>query len=191
MLSVSASHPKLVDGSEILFPESYNAKNLAQGAPYEMQDASGNRLELHRDPQRNLREIRTPHGRWIRFSYDDLSRIMRAEDDAGHSAQYKYNSDGMLRSVILSSGRERHYDYNGILMTQITDETGHVLIHNWYWQRFLQRQQFANGAVYSYSYEWAPDETYPKRVWVTLPDQTKRELSVADSVPEFVRNYHR
>jgi len=182
---------RLADGSEIRFPESYNGKNMAQGAPTEMIDATGSRLELRRDPQRNLQEIRTPHGHWIRFGYDDQSRIKRAEDDAGHWAQYEYNTDGMLRTATLSSGRERHYEYNGVLMTQITDENGHVLIHNWFRERFLQRQQFGNGAVYSYSYDWGPDEYYPKRVWVTLPDQTKRELSVGASVPEFVRNYHR
>ena len=97
----------------------------------------------------------------------------------------------MLKSAILSTGRERHYDYDGILMTQITDEKGHVLIHNWYRERFLRRQQFGNGAVYSYSYEWGPDEYYPKKALVTLPDQTTRGLSVADSVPEFIKNYHR
>ncbi len=182
---------KLADHSEIQFPESYNAKNLAQGAPYEMRDAKGNNLELHRDSQRNLQEIKTPHGHWIRFSYDDSSRIKRAEDDKGHWAQYEYNADGMLKSAILSSGRERHYDYDGLLMTHITDEKGHVLIHNWFRERFLQRQEFGNGAVYSYSYDWAPNEYYPKRVRVTLPDKTTKELSVGASVPEFVRNYHR
>jgi YD repeat-containing protein len=182
---------KLADGSEIRFPESYSGKNLAQGAPTEMIDAKGNHLELHRDPQRNLQEITTPHGHWIRFSYDDLSRIKRAEDDAGHWAQYEYSGDGMLKSVITSSGRERHYEYNGVLMTQITDERGRVLLHNWFQQRFLERQQFGNGAIYSYQYDWAPDEYYPRRVWVTLPDQTKRELSVGASVPEFLKNYHR
>jgi YD repeat-containing protein len=91
---------KLADGSEIRFPESYNAKNLAQGAPYEMRDASGNRLELQRDPRRNLAEIKTPHGHWIRFSYDDLSRIKRAEDDMAHWTNYDYTADGMLKSVV-------------------------------------------------------------------------------------------
>src|SRR5919198_592346 len=56
---------RLADGSEIIFPESYNAKNMAQGAPTEMRDAKGNRLELRCDAQRNLEEIRTPHGHWI------------------------------------------------------------------------------------------------------------------------------
>jgi YD repeat-containing protein len=182
---------RLADGSEIRFPESYNAKNLAQGAPTEMIDANGNHLVLRRDPQRNLQEIETPHGHWIRFSYDDSSRIKRADDDAGHWAQYEYNADGMLKSAMLSSGRERHYEYDGVLMTLIKDENEHVLLHNWFRERFLQRQQFGNGAVYSYSYDWAPDEYYPKRVWVTQPDKTTRDLSVGASVPEFVKNYHR
>jgi YD repeat-containing protein len=182
---------KLADGSEIRFPESYNAKNLAQGAPYEMRDASGNRLELRRDPRRNLAEIRTPHGHWIRFSYDDLSRIKRAEDDTGHWANYDYNADGMLESVVLSSGRERHFDYDGILMSRIADENGHVLVRNWYRQRFLQKQQFGNGGVYWYSYDWPEEEYFPRKVGITLPDGTLRELSVAGSVPEFVKNYPR
>ena len=181
---------RLADGSEIRFPESYNSKNLAQGAPYEMRDAQGNSLELHRDPQRNLQEIKTPHGHWIRFSYDDSSRIKRAEDDAAHWAQYEYNADGMLKSAISSSGRARYYEYDGILMTQITDEHGRVLLHNWFQQRFLQRQQFGNGAIYSYKCDWAPDEYYPRKVWVTLPDRTTHEVNVIGTIPEFVKKYH-
>jgi YD repeat-containing protein len=182
---------RLSDGSEIFFPESYNAKNLAQGAPTEMRDAKGNHLELHRDPHRNLEEIVTPHGHWIRFTYDDQSRIKRAEDDANHWAQYEYDADGMLKSAILSSGRERHYEYDGVLMKLVTDEKGRVLIRNSYKERFLRQQQFENGAIYSYSYDWAPNEYYPTKVRVTLPDGTNRELSVGDSVPDFVRNYHK
>jgi len=182
---------RFADGSEIRFPESYNAKNLAQGAPTEMRDAQGNRLELHRDPQRNLQKIRTPHDHWISFSYDDLSRIKQAGDDAGHWARYEYNQDGMLKSAILSSGRERHYDYNGTRMTRIADETGRVLLRNWYDSEVVIQQQFANGAVYQYAYGWAPDRYYPDKVVVTLPDSAKREVRVADSVPEFVKNYHR
>jgi len=182
---------KLADGSEILFPESYNAKNMAQGAPVEMRDSKGNRLELKRDGQRNLQEIRTPHGRWIRFRYDDQSRIKRAENDVGQWAQYEYNSDGMLTNVALSSGRQRHYEYEGSLMTQVNDEGGRVLVRNWYNQGFLKRQEFESGVTYSYSYDWDSKSYYPAKVWVTLPDQTTKAVSVADSVPEFVRNFHR
>ena len=97
-----------------------------------MLDASGNLLELRRDPQRNLQEIRTPHGRWIRFKYDDHFRVVQAEDDTGKWTRYAYNSDGMLTDVTFSSGHERHYSYQGILMIQISDEKKNVLLRNWY-----------------------------------------------------------
>jgi len=180
---------RLADGSEIIFPESYNAKNMAQGAPTEFRDAEGNRLELNRDGQRNLEEIRTPHGHWIKFNYDALSRITHAEDDTGHWARYEYNSKGMLIHSVLSSGRERHYEYQGTLMTEIKDENGSVLLHNWFDSGHVIRQQFGNGAVYSYSYDWAPNIYFPDKVAVTSPDDTKRDVQVADSVPEYLKNY--
>jgi YD repeat-containing protein len=181
---------KLADGSEIRFPESYNAKNLAQGAPLEMRDTKGNRLELRRDPQRNLQEIETPHGHWIKFSYDDLSRIKKAEDDAGQWARYEYNAEGMLTSAILSSGRERHYDYDGRLMTKIHDEKGRLLLRNWYRSGQVIRQEFENGTTYVYSYHLVSNSYYSDNVVITMPDSTKREVRTADSVPEFVKNYH-
>jgi YD repeat-containing protein len=180
---------KLADGSEVLFPESYNARNLAQGAPYEIRDPKGNILKLDRDPQRNLKQITTPHGHWIRFTYDNSSRITRAEDDAGHWARYEYNAQGMLSSAVLSSGRERHFDYSGVLMTWVTDEKKQILVHNWFNGRFLYRQQFFGGKVYSYRYNWKQEQTYPRAVYLTLPDNSEKTLSVESSVPEFVKSW--
>jgi YD repeat-containing protein len=143
---------------------------------------------LHRDSQRNLQEITTPHGHWIKFWYDALSRIKRAADDNGHWAEYAYDQDGMLRSVILSSGRERHYEYNGVLMTRITDEKGRVLLQNWYDDRFLIRQQFGDGAIYAYKYDWPEEQYFPREVTVILPNGTRQKVTVGNSVPDFVKN---
>jgi YD repeat-containing protein len=178
---------KLADGSEIHFPESYNAKNLAQGAPTEMLDAKGNRLELRRDSQRNLQEIVTPHGHWIKFQYDDQARITRADDDAGNWAKYVYNSDGMLADVTLSSGHERHYSYQKTAMTQVMDEKGKVLLHNWYDNRMLVRQDFANGVIGSYHYQWAKGARYPETAKVRLAGGAEVEVGVADAIPEYLR----
>jgi YD repeat-containing protein len=180
---------KLADGSEIIFPESYNATNLAQGAAIEMRNAKGDRLQLKRDAQRNLQEIKTPHGHWLRFSYDSLSRIQRAEDDAGEWGEYEYTGDGMLMNVVLSSGRQRHYEYQEGLMTRISDEAGRTLVHNTYENSILRQQEFGNGDDYSYEYDWKPGAYYPDKVSVTLPNQKTHEIPVADSVPEFVRNF--
>jgi YD repeat-containing protein len=153
-----------------------------------MRDAKGNRLELHRDGQRNLQEIATPHGHTIKFAYDDLSRIVKAEDDGGHWAKYAYNGDGMLASATFSSGQMRRYDYIGALMTAVTDEKGNVLVHNSYESGLLTHQQFANGDIFRYRYEWTSDRYYPDKVVVTLPDQTTREVRVADSVSVYLKD---
>ena len=181
---------KLADGSQILFPESYNARNMAQGAPISFMDSKGNRLELKRDAERNLQEIRTPHGRWIRFSYDGSQRIKRAENDAGEWAEYTYNSDGMVQTVTLSSGRERIYTYDGTLMTSITNEYGKTLVRNVYDQGRLSRQEFGNGATYSYNYDPDPSRRYARSVMVRLPNGSSKRLSLEQYVPAYVKNYH-
>ena len=182
---------KLADGSEIHFPESYSAKNLAQGAPTEMLDPNGNRLELKRNAKRDLQQIITPHGHWIKFQYDEQSRITRADDDAGNWATYGYNADGMLADVTLSSGRERHYSYQKRAMTQIMDEKGIVLLRNWYDRGLLARQDFANGMLASYHFQWAQGTYYPEKVTVRLAGGAEREIKISDAVPEYVRRFGR
>jgi hypothetical protein len=74
-------------------------------------------------------------------------------------------------------------------MTRIIDDKGRVLLRNWYDTGVLMRQQFGNGATYSYSYDWALNRYYPDKVVVTFPDQTKRDVRVADAVPDYIRNH--
>lgn len=178
---------RLIDGSEMLFPEAYYSKNMAQGAATEIRDAAGNKLDLKRDGQRNLKEILTPHGHWIRFTYDGLSRITQAEDDGGNWVKYEYNSYGMLIYANYSSGQERHYEYQGSLMIAITDEHWKVLVRNWYEGGLLIRQRYADGGVYQYSYSLNNKRTYAVQVVITLPDGSSRTVSVADAVPEYLR----
>ena len=123
-----------------------------------------------------MQRIATPNGHTIKFNYDDLSRIIRAEDDKGNWVKYSYNGEGMLESATFSSGQMRRYDYIGALMTAVMDEKGTVLVRNSYESELLTRQQFANGDTFRYSYDWASDRYYPDKVVVTLPDQTTREV---------------
>jgi hypothetical protein len=180
----------LPDGTKMHFPESYNAKNMAQGAALDLVDAAGNKLALNRDWRRNLKEIRTPHGRWIRFNLDSHGRIIEASDDSANSVEYGYNQDGMLATAKWSSGAARRYEYDGYLMRDVMDEQGRLLVHNVYDKsNVLVGQEFANGDVYRYRYEWGPNKHYAEKVVITLPDRTEREISPAETVPEFVRTY--
>jgi len=178
---------RMADGSEMKFPEAYLAKNLAQCAPYIMKDATGQELVLRRDAERNLEEVRTPRGRWIRFRYDSAARIVEAGDDAGNFSRYSYNSDGLLTHVMHSSGGQRTYEYAGQLMTAVIDEQGRTLVRNEYKSRLPTRQLFANGDLYSYSYRATPGKSYLNTVVVTLPDGTQKELDVKSSVSDFLR----
>jgi len=178
---------KLADGSEIHFPESYNAKSMAQGAPTEILDPKGTRLDLRRDRQRNLSEILTPHGHWIKFSYDDLGRIIRAEDDAGNWVRYGYNSRGLLEDVHLSSGNSRHYEYSGILMTQIIDESGRVLLKNYYEKSLLVRQEFPDNRNFSYVYKWSRSGRYVEEADVSGQLEHHQTVNTTASVPGWIR----
>ena len=170
---------QLADGSEIRFPEAYNARNAAQGAATEMRDPFGNVLALQRDSERNLQKILTPHGHWIQFHYDGQTRIVQAEDDNANSVKYAYNNDGMLTSAIHSSGAERNYEYDGRLMIAIRDEHGTTLVRNWYESKHLVRQLFANGDEYHYDYTWSKNGTYvDSHVVVTLPDHSTSRIQV-------------
>jgi len=48
-----------------------------------------------------------------------------------------------------------------------------------------------NGWFFSYKYNWPNNQYYPDKVVVTLPDQTKRVVRVAATVPEYIKNFHR
>jgi len=180
---------KLADGSTIVFPESYNASNMAQGAPTEMTGTNGAKLELHRDGKRDLQEIRSSSGEAIHFTYDRQSRIVRAEDLSQHWATYQYNNDGMLTDVQRSSGESRHFSYDGPLMTSIADETGQVLVRNEYENRTLIGQAFVNGEVYHYQYQNPSNHVYADTVTITMPDKTRRIISVKDSVPNYIKQF--
>jgi YD repeat-containing protein len=177
------------DGLTILFPESYNAKSAAQGAPVGMRDAHGNMLRLMRDAKRNLQEILTPHNRWIKFNYDGQSRIVHAEDDQGHSATYRYDSSGKLTDAVLSSGHARHYSYDGVLMTAVADENGRVLLRNFYRSSYLVRQDFGAGRIFTYRYtSAATGGPYAETAEVTAPDGRIATVETGDSVSELVKN---
>jgi YD repeat-containing protein len=179
---------RLDDGSRIHFPESYNAKNMAQGAPTEIVDSHGNTVRLIRDRQRNLREIRTPRDRWIRLGHDGHGRVVRADDDAGRSVDYRYSPEGLLSEVRYSDGRARRYTYAGDLLTTVRDEAGRLLIHNGYRDTRVVRQDYANGTSYEMHYAMTDSAEYATEATVVLPGGATRSFRTWDSLPEIIQH---
>ena len=180
---------RFTDGSEVSFPEAYGATNMAQGAATQMRSASGATLHLVRNGKRDLQLMKTDHEHWIRFTYDEFSRVTRAEDNRGNWVRYGYGSGptGMLLYAVHSSGAERHYEYEGLRMIVITDEHATVLLRNTYENNAVVRQEYANGDVYEYRYIGLAHQAYADRVIVTLPDHRQVEVETADSVPNYMK----
>jgi YD repeat-containing protein len=175
---------KLQDGSSIRFPESYSAKNLAQGAPTEMNDAAGHKIELIRDGERNLKEIRVSDASAMKFSYDGQDRIVHAEDNRGNWTNYAYNEEGFLTDVVHSTGAARYYYYEKALLTWVRDEKGQMLVHNAYDSDWLVEQQFANDKTVRYSYDLSKNHEYALRVSITLPDGSMQVVDPSASVSD-------
>lgn len=152
------------DGRQFLFPESYHAKNFAQGAPIEMRDEHGNRIQLKRDNVRNLQQLISPSGHAITFKYDDASRIVEAQDDAGTVRKYAYNPSGHLETVSDGAHALYRFEYEALLhergydpylMTAVLDGNGRVLLKNVYRDASrVSEQRLANGDVYRYNYQF-------------------------------------
>ena len=180
---------QLQDGSTIHFPESYSAENLAQGAPTEMKDSAGNKIELIRNPKRNLQEIRGPNGASIKLAYDDHDRIVRADDGHGAWTSYTYDTSGFLTNVVHSDGTARYCFYEDGLLTFVRDERKRLLIHNFYdnHSHWVIRQQFGNGDIIQYRYVVSPNGYFTERTTLTLPDGTVKHIETGDSVSDIYK----
>ena len=53
--------------------------------------------------------------------------------------------------------------YEKSAMTKVMDEKGTLLLRNWYSNKMLVRQDFANGTLGSYHYQWARGVRYPEK----------------------------
>jgi len=155
------------DGRQFLFPEAYHARNYAQGAPFEMRDASGHRLKLQRDNQRSLEQVVSPSGRTITFKYDAAKRISSAVDDVGNVRKYSYDATGHLETVADASHVLYRFEYADLLhspgydpylLTRILDGKGRVPLQNSYENGGMSAQKLANGDVYKYDYIFVKNE---------------------------------
>lgn len=174
----------LRDGSKLYFPEAYNAKTFAEGAPTAMVDSQAHRIQLKRSSTRNLEQIVSPNGRTISLKYDSADRIVEARDDAGHLRTYTYDGTGHLKIVSDESHILYGFEYaplideNGFdrwLMTAVRDASGKVLLHNSYLWGRVSKQKLANGQVYRYDYQLRGTEV--TQCTVVLPSGEKRVFS--------------
>jgi len=174
------------DGRQFIFPEAYFAKSYAQGAPIEMRDGKGNRIQLKRDGVRNLQQLVSPSGHTISFKFDENNRIIEAHDDAGNTRRYTYDYGGHLRSVEDATHVLYRFEYQRLinekgydpfLLTAVLDGNGTRLLENFYRDRSrVSAQKLETGEEYRYDYIFDSDHKIIATL-VTLPSgQAKRFL---------------
>ncbi|MGA2412803.1 MAG: DUF6531 domain-containing protein [Candidatus Sulfotelmatobacter sp.] len=180
----------LRDGRRALFPEAYYSKNYAQGAPTEMQDGDGHRLQLKRDRKRNLEELVSPSLRRITFKYDASDRIVEAADDKGNLRKYSYDASGHLETV----GDASHilyrfeyapllrWNYDRYLMTAILDGKWKVLLKNTYTNGRVSEQQLADGEVFRFHYIFGETSEIDETI-VALPSGKVRAFFFEHGIP--------
>jgi len=179
---------ELRDGSKIHFPESYNAMNMAQGAPDELVDARGRTIRLLRDRQRNLQMIETPNRRHLTLAVDGQGRVTRAEDQDHRWVEYRYGPGGVLTDVGYADGRARRYAYDGPLLMTVRDEARRVLVDNSYLRGKLARQIYANGDSWNIRYDVDVNGSYATRAVVETAGGVTHEIRTEDVVPRWIRS---
>jgi YD repeat-containing protein len=180
------------DKWQLLFPEAYFAKTCAQGAPIEMRDEQGNRIQLKRDPGRNLQQLISPSAHTLTFKYDETNRIVEAGDDAGAFRRYSYNPSGHLEAVSDEAHTIYRFEYQELLqargydpylMTAVLDGAGRVLLKNVYKDASrVSEQSLANGDVYRYDYLFDNKHSVIQTT-VTLPSGEAKSFSFYNGIP--------
>jgi YD repeat-containing protein len=100
---------EFADGGNALFKHC-NPNNSDVCSILEQHDKDGHGIQYERDAAGRLLEMRGDTQR-IRFRYDEVGRIIRAEDSRGGSVDYSYDDRGRLSRVRGVDGVERRYGY--------------------------------------------------------------------------------
>ena len=118
----------------------------------EIRDGFGNALVITRSGE-NMTRITSPHGRWVKFSYDGFNRITELSDNGGRHVKYTYSS-GRLTKVEGPAGRTTEYEYDGSgRMTAVVNARGNKYLQVAYDANGrVKTQTTADGGVFTFDY---------------------------------------
>jgi RHS repeat-associated protein len=163
----SSDTPGQFFGSTITWDESVPGWNLSltdgltyvfgELAPLQaIKDRFGNTLTITRTSGQtgNITKITSPHGRWVKFSYDESNRITEITDNGGQHLKYEYTS-GLLTKATDAAGRKTEYAYNGSgQMTSVTDARANKYLEVEYdGNGRVKKQTAAGGANFNFAYK--------------------------------------
>jgi RHS repeat-associated protein len=148
-------------------------------APLEaIRNKQGQQLTITRSEGQhgNITQITSPHGRWVKFTYNSSNAITELKDNTGRTLKYAYNKEGLLESATDTASRTTKYEYNAEGdMTSITDPRGNKYLETTYSGGLVSKQTIANSGTYEFSY--ALKEGNVESTTVTEPRGNKRKVT--------------
>lgn len=165
----------LPSGSTFVFPEAYSVKTAAQAAVTDIRGASGQRIQIDRKRNGDIKNVTSSAGHRIDFFYDASDRIVEARDDIGDSREYSYDSNGRL--VVVSDGKANLYlfAYGHSLMTRILDGKGMDILAIAYHDGRVAAVWTGSGDPYRFTYD-VDSQNNVMRTVVLSPDGTTKEF---------------
>jgi RHS repeat-associated protein len=130
-----------------------------------IRDRNGNELTITReDGQRgNITQITSPHGLWVKFTYNKSSDVTEIKNNAGQTLQYTYESEEgsteQLATATDAAGRTTTYHYNEAStpeLTEVKDGRGKTYVKTEYLEGRVKKQTLANEGTYTFVYEVPP-----------------------------------
>ena len=124
----------------------------------------------------NIVQITSPHGRWVKLTYNGSNDITEIKDNGGRTLKYAYK-EGLLESATDPAGRTTKYEYNSSKdMTGVTDPRGNKYIETEYESHNrVSKQKMGSGGVFEFSYT-ENGEGNVESTTVTEPRENKRKV---------------
>ena len=142
----------------------------------EIRDRFGNMLKMTWSGE-VITQITSPHGRWVKFSYDGSNRITEITDNGGRHYKYTYTS-GNLTKVEAPEGRTTQYEYDASnRMKAIINARGNKDLQLAYdVNGRVEKQTAADGATFQFAYK-VSEGGKVEETKITDPLGNQREVS--------------
>ncbi|MBS1891499.1 MAG: carboxypeptidase regulatory-like domain-containing protein, partial [Actinobacteria bacterium] len=138
---------ELKDGTTYVFGEVAPLQGIRNSA--------GEELKLTREHGQsgNITKITSPHGHWVKFTYDGSNRITEITDNGGQHLKYAYTG-GLLTKATNAAGGATEYAYDAAgEMTSVTDPRGIEYLKTSYEASGrVEKQTTGDGAAFEFSY---------------------------------------
>lgn len=155
----------LKDGTRYFF--SYFFSKLQR-----IEDRYGNRVSLMRDGDGKIARVVSPNGRWLEFTYGDITCtpcVTRVTDHTGRFVDYEYESPGRLTKITDPENKFVQYFWDtSNRISSVHDARGKRKVYNEYYSGTgdplkdgrVRKQTYADNSVASFDYEIGTPGTF-------------------------------